>query len=143
MTIVGSEGRKDDPRFRKSYSIKEKRELVQSVQFLMSARNVTVRQACLLIGVSPMYYTRFKRIIKKIDDIENGEVFIPYKTNGSARKVHPGGRGFLADVKEELSRFVFETRQLGIQVSTRMVRQEQVACCQTFETRRSRRKKRW
>ena len=124
MTIVGSEGRKDDPRFRKSYSIKEKRELVQSVQFLMSARNVTVRQACLLIGVSPMYYTRFKRIIKKIDDIENGEVFIPYKTNGSARKVHPGGRGFLADVKEELSRFVFETRQLGIQVSTRMVRQE-------------------
>jgi len=31
---------------------------------------------------------------------------------------------FSNDVKEDLLHFVFETRQLGIQVSTRMVRQE-------------------
>ena len=57
MTIVGRNGRKDDHRFCKSYSVKEKRELVQSIQLLMDEHNVSARQACLLIGVNQMYYT--------------------------------------------------------------------------------------
>jgi len=101
-----------------------KRELVQSMPLLMDKHNVSARQASLLIGVNQMYYTRFKRVIKKIDDVEHRDVFVPYKTNGLARKVHPGGKSFLNGVKEDLSHFVFETRQLGIQVSTRMVLQE-------------------
>ena len=76
MTIVGHNGRKDDPRFRKSYSVKEKRELVQSMQLLMDEHNVSAHQASLLIGVNQMYYTRFKRVIKKIDDVEHGDVLV-------------------------------------------------------------------
>jgi len=68
-----------------------------------------------------MYYTRFKRIIKKVDDIERADVFVPYKMNGSVWKIHPGGKIILNSVKDDLSRFVFETRKLSIQVSTRMV----------------------
>ena len=103
------------------FLIKEKRELVQAVELLMDEHKFSTCQACLLIGVDQMYYTRFKRIIKKVDNIECGDVFVPYKMNGSAWKIHPGGKSILNGVKEDLSYFVFETRQLSIQVSTRMV----------------------
>jgi hypothetical protein len=88
MMIVGCNGCKDDPHFCKSYSVKEERELVQSVQLWMDKHNVSACQACLLIGVNQMYYTQFKRVIKKIDGIKHRDVFVLYETNGSARKVH-------------------------------------------------------
>ena len=75
MMIVGRNGHKDDSRFHKSYSVKEKRQLVQSVQLLMDEHNVSARQACLLIGVNQMYDTPFKRVIKKVDDVEHGYDF--------------------------------------------------------------------
>jgi hypothetical protein len=104
--------------------IKEKKELVQDVELLIDEHKARAHQACLLIGVIQMYYTRFKRIIKKVDDVEHGDVFVSYKTNGSVQKIHPGGKNILNSVKGDLLCFVVETRQLGIQVSTRMVRQE-------------------
>jgi hypothetical protein len=51
MTIVGRDGCNDDPRFWRSYSVKEKRELMQSMQLLMEEQNVSARQAYLSIGV--------------------------------------------------------------------------------------------
>jgi uncharacterized membrane protein len=80
MTIIGHDGLKDDASFRKSFSIKEKRELVQAIELLIDEHKVSARQAYLLIGVNQMYYTRFKRIIKKVDNIEHGDVFVPYNT---------------------------------------------------------------
>jgi hypothetical protein len=71
-----------------------------------------------------MYYTQFKRIIKKVNDIECGDVFMPYKTNESAWIIHSGGKSILNGVRHDFSCFVFKTRQLGIQDSTRMVRPE-------------------
>ena len=65
--------------------------------------------ACLLIGVNQMYYARFKRVIKKVDDLEHGDVFLLFKTNGSAQKIHPRGKSDLNCVKDELSHFVFKT----------------------------------
>jgi hypothetical protein len=121
VIIIGRNDHKDGASFRKSFSVKEKRELVQAIELLMEEHKVNACQACLLIGVNQMYYTRFKRIIKKVDNTEFRDVFVPYKPNGSAWKIHPGGKSILNGVKEDLSYFVFETRQLSIQVSTRMV----------------------
>jgi hypothetical protein len=60
----------------------------------------------------------------KADDVEHGDVFVLYKTNGSSQKVHPGGKSIINGLKDDLSCFVFETQQGGFQVSTRMVQQE-------------------
>ena len=120
MSNIDCGSRENNTSFRKSFSIKEKRELVQVVELLMDEHKVSARQEYLLIGVKQMYYTRFMRIIKKVDDLECGDVFVPYKMNGSAQKIHPGGKSILTSVKDNLSCF----GQLGIQVSTRMVQQE-------------------
>jgi hypothetical protein len=41
-----------------------------------------------MLGVHQVYYTRFKKIIKKADDLKQGNDFVPYKTNGSDQKIH-------------------------------------------------------
>jgi len=109
VIIIGRNDHKDGASFRKSFSVKEKRELVQAIELLMEEHKVNACQACLLIGVNQMYYTRFKRIIKKVDNTEFRDVFVPYKPNGSAWKIHPGGKSILNGVKDYLSHFVFET----------------------------------
>jgi len=97
---------------------------VQSVRLLMEEHNISACQVCLSIGVNPIYFTRFKRAVKKVDELEHGDVFVSYKANGLAQKIHPRGKSFLNGVKDDLSCFVFKTQQLGIQVSTRMVQQK-------------------
>ena len=59
-----------------------------------------------------------------MDAIEQGEAIVTHKINGAAQKIHPGCASVLSAVQDDLSRFVFETHQRGIQLSTRMLRQE-------------------
>jgi len=108
---------------RRSYSIKEKRDIVQAVQTL-AANGVSVHQACSMVGLPHQYYYRFKKAVKTADDLEKSGVFIHYKCNGGARKLHPSRPSILAAILDNLSKFVCETRVQGIQVSTHMVRHE-------------------
>jgi len=108
---------------RKSFSIKEKREYVHAVDILVE-KDVSRRKACSILGLHPTYYIRFKKVIEKVDALENSAGFAPHNTNGTARRVHPGRTSLLSVIKDDLSHFIFEKRQRGIQVSTRMVRQE-------------------
>jgi hypothetical protein len=71
-----------------------------------------------------MYYTCFKKVIKKVDALENGATFVQYKTNGNAHKNNPSPSSLLSLIKQDLSHFIFKMRQCGIQVSTHMIRQE-------------------
>ena len=108
---------------RKSFSVKEKHEYVVAIDALV-AEGASCRQACLMVGLPHNYNPGFKKVIKKLDDLEQDAGFVPFKTNGTARKIHPGHPSRLQVIQEELSCFVFEIRQHGIQVSSRMIRQE-------------------
>jgi hypothetical protein len=59
-----------------------------------------------------------------VDALEKSDVYVPYKINGSARKIHPGAPSLLRVIQDDLSQFVLRARHNGIQVSTRMIRQE-------------------
>jgi len=114
-----------EPSFRRSFSSKEKREYVQAVELVFANhQGMSCCQACATIGFSQIYYIRFKKAIKKVDDLEQGVALVTQKINGTARRIHPGRTSILSVVQEDLSCFVFEDRQRGIQVSTRMLRQE-------------------
>jgi len=95
---------------RRSYSIKEKRDIVQAVWTLV-ANGVSVRQACSMVGVPHQYYYHFKKAVKTADDLEKSAVFIHYKCNGGAQKLHPGHPSILAAIRDDLSQFVCETRE--------------------------------
>ena len=116
---------------RRSFSVKEKREYVVAIDAII-ATGATRRQACTMVNLPHNYYPRFKKVLSKIDDIEKNEGFVPFKTNGIARKIHPGRPSLLREIRKDLSRFVFEIHQQGIQVSTRMIRQEALRLLPTF-----------
>ena len=52
---------------RRSYSIKEKRELVQAICTLVSS-GVSIPQACSLFGLPHQYYYCFKNVLKTVDE---------------------------------------------------------------------------
>ena len=126
--------RESEPTLRKAFAIKEKREYVQAIDAIVS-QGISRRKACSMLGLHPVYYARFKKVLRKVDDLENGDAFVAHKTNGTACKVHAGCPSLLSAIQEDLSRFIFETRQRGIQVSTRMVRQEACRLLPSFRNK--------
>ena len=86
---------------RKSFSIKDKREFILSVDSIVST-GASRREACTRLGLPHMYYERFKKAIEKVESLENGTGYIPYKTNNSARKIHPGPPSLLCVIKDNL-----------------------------------------
>ncbi len=106
---------------RRSYTIKEKHELVQAICILAS-RGVSIHQACPLFGLPHQYYYRFKKAVKAANDLKANEVFVHYKVNGTTRKIHPGRPSIPASVCDNLTQFMTATRTRGIQVSSHMAR---------------------
>ena len=91
------------------------------------ATGVSRREACSRVGLCHSYYARFKKVIAKVDALEKSDVYVPYKINGSARKIHPGAPSLLSIIQDDLFQFILQARHNGVQVSTRMIRQE-AAC---------------
>jgi hypothetical protein len=83
---------------------------------LFIAGGLSQCKAYSLTGIPHYYYRQFKVTIKKVNDIQNGDSLAPSKTNGTARKIHPGRPSTLGIIWEELSGLVFEMRQKGIPV---------------------------
>ena len=65
----------------KSFSVKEKREYIVAIDALM-AEGVFCRQACLMFGLPHNYYPCFKKVIKKLGDLEQDAGFVPFKQIG-------------------------------------------------------------
>ena len=86
---------------------------------LANHQGISCCQVCAVIRFSQIYYIRFKKAIKKVDDLEQGVALVTHKINGTVQRIHPGRTRILSVVQEDLSSFVFETCQHGIQVSTR------------------------
>jgi len=107
----------------KSYAVKDKRDLVHAIDSIV-ATGVSCRKACSQVGLDHSYYARFKKVIAKVDALEKSDVYVPYKINGSARKIYPGALSLLSIIQDDLSQFVVQLRHNGVQVSTRMIRQE-------------------
>ncbi len=107
----------------KSFSIKDKRELVQAIDIMVST-SISHCQACSWVGLHHIYYTCFKKVIEKVDALKKIDVYVPYKTNGTARKTHPWHPSWLSIIKDDLACFIVHARHSGIQVSTHMICQE-------------------
>jgi len=97
---------------RKSFSIKEKRKYVHAVDILV-AKNISRCKACSILGLNPVYYTCFKKVFARVDDLENSDGFVPYNTNGTAHRVHPGRPSLLSVIKDDLSHFISKRGKEG------------------------------
>ena len=106
-TVVSFEAKRSRHR---SYSINDKRESIQVIDTLVSI-GISYREACSCVGLPHMYYTHFKKVVEKFETLEKSDVYIPYKMNGSARKIHPGHSSLLTTIQEDLAHFIMQARQ--------------------------------
>ena len=61
---------------RRSFSIKDKRDFVHRIDSIVST-GVSHCQACVRVGLPYLYYVRFKKVIHKVDALENRDVTFP------------------------------------------------------------------
>ena len=116
---------------RHSYTIKEKRELVQAI-CMISSKGLSICQAFALFGLPHQYYHRFKKAVKAADDLEKANnIFVHYKVNGSTRKIHPGRPSILSAVRDDLQQFIAATRTVVFRSAAAWFVMKHPACSQT------------
>jgi hypothetical protein len=109
---------------RKSYEIKDKRHIVQQVDGLFATGFFCRHKACATVGIHPLYYTHWKKVLAKVHDLNSSTEVVPYDTRGTSRKIHPGRESVLAQIKEQLQAFTFKLRGQGVQVTNMMAMRE-------------------
>ena len=57
----------------------------------------------------------------KVDEINDGNKFVPYNMKGMSRRVHKGRTSILKVVERELKSFIFKVHEQGIQATNLMV----------------------
>jgi hypothetical protein len=124
---------------RRSFEIKEKRILVTRIDELVSA-GWSRRKACALMGIHFVYYSRWKKLLAKVDGLNHGDEFVSYNTTGTARRLHSGRKSALEEVKLVLKAFIFKIRESGVQVTNKMVEREASRLLPSFKNKTPRSK---
>ena len=68
-----------------------------------------------------------KKVIKKVDALQICNLLVPYTFNHTAHKILPVPQSALYVIWDDLSCFIYETRQHRIHMIPLMIHQE--ACC--------------
>ena len=106
---------------RKSYELKDKRHIVQQIDGLVAGGFCSRRKACAAVGICPLYYTRWKKVLEKADELNSSTEFVPYNMRGTSCKIHPGRKSVLAQVKDKLRAFTFKLCEQAVQVTNWIV----------------------
>ena len=81
---------------RKSFDIKDKRSAVQKIDALVSA-GFSQHQACLGVGIPPLYYRRWVKVLKKVDVMNAGDEYVSNKTMEQLAEFTQAERVFLLE----------------------------------------------
>jgi hypothetical protein len=112
------------PSSRKSYELKDKRHIVQQIDGLVASGLCSRHKACAAIGIHPVYYSHWKKVVEKADELNFSTEFVPYNTRGTSCKIHLGWKSVLEQVKDKLRAFTFKLFEQAIQVTNWMVMRE-------------------
>jgi hypothetical protein len=129
------------PVSRKSFSLEFKRYAVRYIDTALANKTASITVACEELCIPHFYYARWKKMLEKVNDMKKSNNFIAFKLNAGSRKVHPGRPSALEEIRDGLSRSIFELREQGIQVSTRTVRNQASHMSHTFNNKSIKAKK--
>ena len=111
------------PVTRKSYDIKTDHVFVQTIDTLVSSGK-SHHASCAFVGIPPLYYHHWRRVLAKIDDVNAAQEFVAYSTKGTTHRLHHGHTSVLAAIRPQLEAYIFKIREQGIQLTNRMVERE-------------------
>ena len=110
------------PVSRKSFSLEFKRYAVHYIDKAVEKKMASVGRTCDFLCIPHYYYPRCKKTLVKDNDLKSKNKHVAYRIKLSTRKIHLGHPSALEEIRSFLSRFIFELRKQGIQVSNHTVR---------------------
>lgn len=108
---------------RKSYSIKYKYQMINSINQLI-LHDHTVCTASNKLGALHWYYKCWRKTVHAIDNMISVQAIVSYKIYGNIHRIHPAPLRHLINVDSNLSHAEFELRDQGLQVNTWTVHKE-------------------
>jgi len=116
---------------RRSFEIKEKRNAVAMIYELVSS-GCSQHKGCTAGGIPYLYYCCWKKLIKKVDNINDGKKFLSFNTKGTSRRIYQGHPSLLNGIEPQLKTFMFHVRKQCIRVTNRMVVREAARLLPSF-----------
>lgn len=107
---------------RRSFPLQEKRAAVRSVESLMELGH-SRKYACSSAGISPRYFGRWAKAIKRVDALQE-DGYVHHNITGSAKRIHKGRPGFLQPIQQDLYKYIIKLREQGVQTTNHMVIRE-------------------
>ena len=100
---------------RRSYNLKEKWAAVQHIDTFVFSWWPRC-SACSFVGISYLYYQCWKKVVTKVNGIQEEEEFLSYKTAYSCLKVkvHKGRKSMLAEIEPKLKAYIPNLHEKGI-----------------------------
>ena len=74
--------------------------------------------------ISSLYYRRWKKVVAKVDGIQEKKELFPYNTTGLFHKVHEDPKSMLTEIKPKLKAYILNLCKKGIQLTNWMVQRE-------------------
>ena len=96
------------PVTRKSFSLEFTHYDVRYIETALSTKTATITVASEELCIPHFYYTCWKKMVEKVDDMKKTIDFIAFKINSGSRKIHPGCPSALKELRDGLSRSIFE-----------------------------------
>jgi hypothetical protein len=129
---------------RRSWTVREKREFVRSVDKyradsanFVNQHSPSLRQACRAFGMNHFVYGRWKKQLQRVTDPS-----CPLIATGETRKLHPGPKSTIDNIAGALTHKVFALREQGLQVNNMRIRSEASKLSESFKNKPDKAKKR-
>ena len=114
-------------KLRRRYSLKDKIDISNSIAELQK-EGISIRQACFLLNVSPRCYRDWKKKMASIVEKK--------RLKGNAESLHTGPKSTIAHIHEELLAYVFKCRDMGMGITTRLIRLQACKLCPEFQKKK-------
>ena len=92
------------------------------------------------MGLHFVYYSRWKKLLAKVDGLNHGNEFVLHNMTGTARRLHGGRKRALEEMKPVLKAFIFKIREQGVQVTNKIVEREASRLLPSFKNKTPRSK---
>ena len=97
----------------RSFEIKEKQNVVTMLDELVSS-GCSRCNPCTAAGIPYLYYHHRKKLIEKVDGINDGKKFVSFNTKGTSRHIHQGHPSLLNGIEPQLKTIIFHVCEQGI-----------------------------
>jgi hypothetical protein len=111
------------------------------IETALANKTAAITVASEELCIPHFYYTRWKKMLEKVDDMKKTYDFIAFKIYSGSHKIHPGRSSALKELRDSLLHSIFELREQGIQVNTCTVRNQASRMSQSFNDKNMKAKK--